>query len=321
MKKALLSFTLMGVITIALIASCSKNYNSKGTGTQSLNQLFAGLRTTPENLSVTAGRDTIVYGAQGTMLHFYTNSFKDGSGNIITSGTIYLSLIEMYKPGDMIANRAPTTTSTGQLLKSGGEINITATVNGQTIYANKYGIGFKQPAASTDTMYVYYGGASSPDSVTTWTQSDQSQNGAAANHTDTSHIYPSYIFDTCVYFTYVNCDRLYNSNGQNTTVSIVVPDASFDKSNTQLFLIFPTINCITASDSREGYTASTNTFIFGNHENEVPVGVQYELVVITYKTTGYYCYIQSGITTSGMTINAAMAPDTQQDIKDRLAGL
>ena len=85
-----------------LIVPGAANHTTNVTNvTPSLNQLFAGLRYTPQNLSVTAGRDTIVYGNNGTMLHFYTNSFKNGSGNIITSGTVYLQLTEMYKAGDL----------------------------------------------------------------------------------------------------------------------------------------------------------------------------------------------------------------------------
>ena len=102
MKKTLFSLLLVYITAvIVVIASCSKPYNDSHTVTVSpsytINQLFAGLRTSPQTLTVTAGRDTIVYGANGTRMHFYTNSFKTAAGAIITSGTINLQLVEMYK--------------------------------------------------------------------------------------------------------------------------------------------------------------------------------------------------------------------------------
>ena len=89
-------------------ASCEKTNTSSTYIVFHLNQLFSGLRSTPQNFTVTAGRDTTIYGTNNTLLHFYTNSFKDAGGNIIQSGTVYIQLIEMYKPGDMICNRATT---------------------------------------------------------------------------------------------------------------------------------------------------------------------------------------------------------------------
>ncbi len=163
MRKALLSITLISTIAALFVVSCSKTYN-RGTATKSLNQMFAGLRSTPQNLSVTAGRDTVVFGADSTVFHFYTNSFKDASGNIITSGTVNLQLVEIYKPADFISNRTTTSTSDGHILQSGGEINLVATMNGQTVYANRYDMGFKQTNSSTTTMNLYYGATNSADS-------------------------------------------------------------------------------------------------------------------------------------------------------------
>ena len=311
---------------IIIVAACKKSSNNATGPTQSLNQLFSGLRTTPQNLSVQAGTDTTLYGADSTILHFYPNSFMDNAGNVITSGAVNIQLIEMYKPGDMICNRT-SSTANGQLLKSGGQIDITATMNGKEIFANKYTIGFKQSGSSTEVMSLYYGGNENADSFTTWTVSDNSIAGTvAASTADTgvgfgfgSGFY--YFFKGCTKFHTINCDLLYNYNGQNTTISVVVPDASFNEGNTQMFLVFPAINSVTMGDGREGYDAATNTFTVGNHGDQMPVGVNYELVVIANKNGQYYYYQTSGITTNGMTINAALAPETQWDIIARVAAL
>jgi len=310
---------------IIIVAACKKSSNNATGPTQSLNQLFSGLRTTPQNLSVQAGTDTTLYGADSTILHFYPNSFMDNAGNVITNGAVNIQLIEMYKPGDMICNRT-SSTANGQLLKSAGQVDITATMNGKEIFANKYTIGFKQSGSSTEVMSLYYGGNENADSFTTWTVSDNSIPGTVASGTTDSIGFGFgqgyyYFFEGCTKFHTINCDLLYNDTGKNTIVSIVVPDTSFNETNTQIFIIFPTLNDVTMGDSRQGYIASTNTFSIGNDGDEMPVGMNYELVVIANKNGQYYYYETSGITASGMTINAAMAPETQWDIVARVAAL
>ncbi len=59
---------------------------------------------------------------------FNPQSFKDGSGNIISSGMVTVELTEMYTPGAMIANRVSTSTAMHRRLTSGGSVNIKATM-------------------------------------------------------------------------------------------------------------------------------------------------------------------------------------------------
>ena len=341
MKKAALPIFLLCVVIVFIVFSCRKSNNTTASK-QSLNQLFSGLRYTPQDLSVKAGRDTIVYGTNGTMLHFYTTSFKDANGNIIVGGTVNLQLTEMYKAADMICNRTTTSTTDGQLLASGGEINITATMNGQAVYANKYGVGFKQKGAASTTMSLFYGPNSNSDSIITWTASDPTKLGSQANGTiiDTSLITHSnsdlYIFDSCNTFTSVNCDYFRQNDSVKTPVNIILPDTSFNENNTQAFVILPNIS-VSGSDTftavlsntfgalgDASYTPSTHTLaiISEGQTNIVPAGLNYTLVVITNKKGSYYYYEQSGIIPhNGLTATAAMAPETQGDIVSRLQGL
>ena len=318
MKKVIIPISLLCLIAVFVGISCSKTYNSKGT-VQSLNQLFADLRTTPQYLSVTAGRDTVVYGTNGTMLHFYKNSFKDANGNILTSGTVYLQLVEMYKAGDMIRNRA-TTIANRQILQSAGEINITANMNGQTVYTSKYGIGFKQLSASTQPMELFYGSNANTDSAITWTQGNNTTPGTTANGTtiDTNGNYAGIyiIFDSCTGFGWVNCDHFKSTSAPFTNVYAIIADSSFTRENTQLFLIFPAINSQMTLSSN-----NTDTFSVWLEGNQVPIGLNYELAVIANKFGNYYYYEQSGVTTSGIAINVTMASITKNDLITRLSGL
>ena len=345
MRKALLSITLIGTLAALFIVSCSKNHYTCRTCGQSLNQLFASLRSTPQGLSVQAGRDTIVYGSKGTMLHFYTNSFKDASGNIITSGTINLQLIEMYKPGDMIANRA-TTMANGQILQSGGQVTINATMNGQTVYANSYGLGFKHSNQSSAPMALFFGATTNADSTAVWTQTDSTKQGNIANGTTTDTATGGggtvntsiFLFDSCTNFTWANCDWFYSNYSPKTSVSVILPDTSFNGTNTQLYLVLPNVN-------RWGVTTDTFTAVLSNAEPElggasynaathtmkliseskvdiVPSGLKYELVVIANKNGQYYYWQTSGtVPSGGISVSAAMATATQGDVISLLQGL
>src|SRR5579871_1803946 len=210
MKAIFNTMIVLCFVPLITVLSCKKTNDTTSTiitrantGGPSLNQLFADLRYKPQNFNVTAGKYAILFGANGTLLRFYENSFKDANGNILTGGTVNLQLIEMYNPGDMICNRA-TTLSNGQLLQSGGEVMITATMNGQAVYANKYCIGFRQSTASTQRMQLFYGNTSNADSVTMWAISDTTKPENIANGTKTDsslYIFQGYVFDSCSNFT------------------------------------------------------------------------------------------------------------------------
>ena len=279
-------------------------------------------------------------------MHFYTNSFKTAAGAIITSGTINLQLVEMYKPGDMIANRA-TTMANGRILQSGGQVNIIATMNGETVYANKYGIAFKHGTTSSAPMALFYGATANADSIATWAQADTSMVGTVASgaNIDTlgsgggggSSYAPVFNFDTCTNFTWANCDWFYDNDSPKTTVSVILPDTTFNPGNTQLFLVLPnvnrwgittdTFNAVMSNDGgygSTGYNAATRTLSILSEGNTTiaPAGLKYELVAITNKGGKYYYWQTSGVVPhNGLNLNAALAPDTESDILARLSGL
>ena len=326
--KSLLALCL---VALTLTASCTKSYNrgvavNATTANESqLNALFAALRPAPQTLVVTAGFLQTVYGANGTKLTFYPNSFKDAKGNIITSGIVTIQLTEIYSVGDMIMNRA-TTVSGGQLLSSGGEVLITAAMNGEKVYANKYGLGFKQSVPSRQTMYLFYGSTNTPDSSVVWYAPVTPQTGTASSGTNSSSdtntvvvittggldtvttfsaVSQYYQFDSCTNFNWINCDYFYTSGAQLTDVSIVMPDTSFNQSNSEVFIVFPTIN---AAARISGYTAATHTFSLPQGYY-VPLGLPVDIAVATNKNGTYYYYQQTGITT---TENMVVFPNMAQ---------
>ncbi len=332
---------LITCLALLMIAGCRKPNNKRTTdinttpvntggqpplfpgGTQpSLRELFKDLRYTPEKQCVTAGVLQVVTFSKGTRLTFYPNSFKDAAGNIITSGTVCMEMIEMYKPGDMIANMATTTTTGGDLLRSGGQVYINATKDGQTVYANKYGIAFKQPSASSEPMSLYYGGINNKDSLLKWTQANTSIPGTTAAATVPDSLLGSrYIFDSCTDFHFINCDQLNEQTSPRTVVKIILPDSSFNDQNTRVFVILPGINGVVAAVN---YSSSLHSLDVGSDHplHEVPTGMVADIIVMTVKNDKYYYSEQTGLTvTAGMTVNATMTEQSLDYIKTRLGAL
>jgi len=283
--------------------------------------LFAGLRPTPFKFSVDAGVAFVGYGPKGTKLVFYANSFKDASGNIISSGKIDLELTEMYTPGAMIANNAVTTCN-GQLLQSGGQVKIKATRNGNEVFANRYGIGFQQPAASSAPMRLFYSNNSSDDSTTTWLTPDpnSNSNGQITEFTFTDSTTKAgaptsysffYKFDSCTKFNWVNCDFFYGSTAPKTTVSVDPGDTKFNSVNTSVFLVFTSVNAVSTA-YRYGNTAPFTADNF-------PVGLDMKVVIMS-KIDDEYFYAEKATTVSAnMTVSIVPVKSSLSSIISNLA--
>ena len=318
-------------MAITLHTACKpRSYNDvsadSGVGSTSM----SSLRSTPQEFTIQAGQDVIFNAAQGTTLHFYNNSFKDADGNIITKGTIDMKIVEMYKAGDMIRNNASTMAG-GEILQSAGQISMDASMNGRPVTANVYGVGFKHTAASTQPMALFYGNTNNASGVATWTQSDTTKKGAISSAPFKSQYY----FDSCKEFKWANSDWFYYNSATKVAVDVILPDSTFNASNTAIYLVLPNVamgattpGTFTAVLSNVekymgsgSYIASTNTLklISEGRTAIVPFGLNYQLVVIATKKNSYYYYQQSGvIPPSGLTASPDLKMCTSQQVLDQL---
>ncbi len=310
------------------------NYPGSGAASATLKSLFNDLRSTPQTLTTTAGVSSTLYGTKGTRITFYPNSFKDASGNIITSGTIVIKLTEMLTPGAMIAENATTQTTTGDILRSGGQVKIEASKDGQAVYANKYSLSFKQPAASYQPMDLYFGDRNNNDSAVLWRPLDTASTGgtgttATGTTTDSTtgggggtggFSTPFYVFDSCTDFIYVNCDKLNSIPGPRTNIHFVMPDTTFNANNSTIYLIFNDINSV-ATVRRESYETSTKSFNLKYYT--LPIGYTMTVITLCKKADGkYYFSEQNGLTiTDAMSVNVTMTERTLDFIKTRLGEL
>lgn len=301
-----------------------------------LNSSFSDLRAPSQKFTVRAGIVQTIYGEQGTKISFYPKSFKDHTGNILT-GVVNIELIEMYRPGAMIANRAGTTVD-GKLLASGGQVYIKATMGGQEIFANKYGIRFRQASASNKPMALFYGNTNNPDSLVTW-QIGAAGTGTTSGATDSvidsavvviitntgldtitvAHTPANYYqFDSCVNFNWVNCDYFYGATAKPAEIAVVLGNNGFNQSNTEVFVVLHDINSVTHLGK---FSAATATFsLYSGYY--LPSGMTIDVIAIAKKSGQYYYYEQKDLqSVDGLLINANMQPQTLDYIHSQLSGL
>lgn len=309
--------------------SCRKQENrvvstpAASTSTHTIGEIFSALKPAPQKMTVQAGTATVLYGRAGTRLGFYPNSFKDASGNIITSGDIAIELVEMYKPGDMIANCASTVCG-NSLLSSTGQVYIKATKDGKEVFANKYSIGFRQSAESSQPMQLFYSGNISPDSITTWNVDDSFSRAigewvkSTARDTTLVPGYGTvisiiYKFDSCTNFYWVNSDVFYGGTGPKTSVVIHTPDDSYDSHNTAVFVVFPSVNGVVGASGKKDF--SIPYF-------DIPIGMNIKVLLITKRGNDYYYAEKTGITvTDHQEVSLAPALSSLDDINARLSEL
>jgi len=336
-KIGLLSF----ISASLLLASCTKPNNTRtadapintGINTSpppsyqggkkvSAYSLFAELRSTPQVYCITAGIPQTVTGTKGTKLMFYPNSFKYANGNIVTNGIVCIELVEMLTPGAMIANMATTQTTDYNMLQSGGQVNIKATKNGETLYANKYGISMPQPAASSLSMDLYYGNRNNADSVLLWRPLDPATSGgpgttATGTEEDTTSII--YIFDSSTEFNDVNLDRFISFSLPKTKLKFTLPDTSFSILNTCIFIILPEINGLVHLEQKNRIAGVS----YFSSNTEISVGQTINYVAINKKANGkYYYYEKTNYTIpENMNVDVTLTEQSLEYITTRLGSM
>lgn len=307
-----------------------------------INALKAAIALPTRTYTVRAGQYTVITTNGGNRLVFYSNSFKDAAGNILTSGNVDIEVLEASGLGNIIRSQAMTVDNNGQMLRSGGEMRITATMAGQPVFANKYGVQFKAAATTTQPMELYYGTAATIDTSFSWLLGSGTTGSAAAGtntlaivadsvvdtaslldttlpgptYTYTYTYNPYFIFDSCTNFNWINCDHFMGSGGTLTQINIILPDTSFNPCNTSVYVIFPTDN--SAMEADENYGINRNHYKAIN----IPVGISAKIFTMTNKGGNYYYSLQTGLTvTSGMTVTPSPEATSLSAILTVLASL
>jgi hypothetical protein len=310
MRKLMTPLIILGMAIG--FGACSDDKNpTPANETKSIASLYQSLKETPQGFTVNAGAWQSITGARGTIIRFNPQSFKDASGNIITAGTVNIALTEAYTPGQMLLNNVTTETDSHELLGSGGCVNIVATINNQEVFANSYSISFKQPGANEQSMALFNGIVSTdPLTVGTIWSSDSSNTITRATKDSLSNPTFYYAFDTCLNFNWINCDHFISAPDPKSDVKVVLPDSSYNATNTRVFIIFPELNMVTGLSH---YDASTSSFTLGYPSYFLPVGTNIKVVVLSARNNSYYLDLKENITVTN-NISITANPAMQQSV-------
>lgn len=322
MKKNLLLASLLFLGLSFTFLSCDKDDVTLNNGAEMFNikTLFEGLKSQAQVFNVTAGQASEIIGASGTKIVFHPQTFRNASGQVISSGNIKIELTEVYKPAQMMANRVFTTTSNHKMLRSGGAVNIKATLNGTEVFATGgYDLSFRQDEDSDQPMALFTGIPMTDSNGTAIIWSESSTNEVERTIKDANANLFYYAFDSCTNFNWINCDYFYNTTMPKTDISIVAPDSTFNTANTEIFIIFRDINSVSGMYA---YNATTHTFNFGYSGYYIPVGTVVDIVIVSGKNNTYFMDVKQGvILTNNISVNFTPMAQTLSTIQTTLSTL
>lgn len=238
-------------------------------------------------------------------------NFSANSPATPTSGNVTVSIDHISSRGDVI-RFGKSTTSGNQLLVSGGAFRISVAQNGAPLQiANDKTITIKFPALERDwAMKVFYGDTSvNSREGFTWVPSDDSiVLRQTPGGTDTGYFYEM----ISKRFDWVNCDRFYNTGGDRTKVSVILP-VNFTNKNTAVFLV-STKDFLVAR-----FSADYEQRLF--YIENIPVNEVFKIVTVSKIGSDLYLGTKQTTITKDIIIEVSPEKKTVQDISDYLDAL
>lgn len=133
MKRLIQSIVVAAGIVIAL-GSCNKETNSTGYAYTSLTDFYNKNGAPVQSFNINSTTASTVTGAKGTVFSFPANIFVNAQNQPVT-GTVNITLREIYSNADMILSNKATVANNGTVpLISGGEFYISAAQNGSPLH-------------------------------------------------------------------------------------------------------------------------------------------------------------------------------------------
>jgi hypothetical protein len=166
-------------------------------------------------------------------------------------------------------------------------------------------------------MQLFYGLIKGSDSTITWSKDYVPNAGtscAQATFDVSGFSFLRYQFDSCAGFDWVNCDHFAGYTTNKSNVKVILPDGTFNASNTQVYIALPGYKVTLGIGV---YSSLTKTYSL-NSGSYLPVGAGFELVVIANKNGSFYYYSSTGTISDGISITATMTPKTENEILNAL---
>jgi hypothetical protein len=319
MKRSLFAATVIAA-SFATLVSCKKN--NEGPEFARAEAFMDTHKIPTQSFTGNAATGFSITGDKGTKVKFPANSFVDGSGNVV-SGNVTVTLKEVLSKKDVIFSGVMTE-SNGQLLESGGELEIKALKDGKNLQINPVlgdtGIKVEVPKVMNNRdmgLFVQQkrdqpqgggtGGGQQPQNPTTWVPAPYYPFGNGPN---------SYSF-TLPGFTWVNCDRFYSDPNPKTTVTVspVFQDNN-QVSDLQVILVFKNVSTVIT------FPFNYSIQQFESYHNSLPIGSQAHLVLIGKDSDGFLQFGTQPITISAnLHIDAPIHKATQSEVDAFLASI
>lgn len=189
MKKLIYILAQGALISLTLAACSKKDNNTTPPANNTAATVFANQKLQPKTVTIDAGNDASFYGNSGTRYIFSANSLQTANGTGVT-GNVQMQVTEYLQKGDMIFSKMLPISGSEPLL-SAGELNITATQNGQTLYL-KPGTTFRANVPGNSTNMILFKGIANEDttvSIVNWRQAKPDSNiGVVVIGNDTTSI-------------------------------------------------------------------------------------------------------------------------------------
>lgn len=320
MKRSLFAATVIAA-SIATLVSCKKNNDTPAYA--KADDFWTTHKIPTQSFTGNATTGFAVIGEKGTKVKFPANAFVDGNGNIV-SGNVTVTLKEVLSKKDVLLSGVMTE-SNGQLLESGGEMEIKANQDGKPLRINPNlgdtGIQVEVPKVMNNRdmgLFVQEkrdqgqggggtGGGQQQQNPTTWVPAPYYPFGNGPN---------SYTF-TLPGFTWVNCDRFYSDPNPKTTVTVL---PAFQDNNQvtdlQVILVFKNISTVVT------FPFNYSIQKFESYQNSLPIGSQAHLVLIGKDSDGFIQFGTQSITISAnMHIDAPIHKATQAEVDAFLASI
>lgn len=270
-----------------------------------------------QTFTIDGGTFNMITGSQGTKIMIPANSFVDATGSPVT-GSVTLELLEILDQDDMIFLNAQTV-SNGQLLVSGGELNLQASQSGNPVFLTTgQSLYVEVPTANPNPQMQLFSGVMENGNLN-WNLSVDSSGSADSIiivQDSTGGSWGDYY-----YFAWddpslgwINCDYFWGaSNLTDVTVLLRGPHTWM---NTNVFIHFSTINSV-LSMYGDWNDLTNQTLKSGN----IPEGMAVTFVCISEISGSYYsAFVPATIVTNHIeTID--LSPTTLTDFLDDLDNL
>jgi hypothetical protein len=297
----------------SLISACKKDHDDETTAPvvpthSTLRDFFAAHRDMEtQNFTVNAASGAMIVGARGTRITFPPNGFRysDGGG---VSGDVQIGLLEAPDIEDMIWYNVQTVgihNGTDRLLRSGGEIRVTASRNGAAVQLGPLGMEVQMVNDDTYGSMDLYIANSPRDSGMVWSLVEDAVVNAISDTSWTDSILYVFHADS---LQWINCDQYINTSNTTLVTASIAEGQPID--SMMVWIAYPQENAV-MNMTATGDLVFTTWQVVQYNRPAVVVGL-YRL------GTQYYSAFNSVYVTDQMNVPLTFSPTTldqfQQDI-------